>query len=137
MKHSPKNWAIVGLIQLAILIGGFNLPNSIVNGATWYAPIIDFGRIFSLFGIPICDTALVIKLLAIGKRNKEYIKQFIDDSNHAKYESIDPIYFANLTSKQMDSIELAFNHSRNDLIVEASLPFKSLQRYLEGINKNV
>jgi hypothetical protein len=137
MKHSPKNWAIIGSIQLLIIIGGFNLPNNIVNGATWYAPVIDFGRIFLLFIVPIGDAVLAIKILAIGRRKKEYIKQFIDDSNYAKYELIDPIHFVNLKSKQIDSIELAFKHSRNDLIIDTSLPFKSLQHYLKGTNKNV
>jgi hypothetical protein len=137
MKHSPKNWTIVGLIQLMIIIGGFNLPNSIINGATWYAPIIDFGRIFLLFGIPIGDATLIIKLLAIGKRKKEYVKQFIDNNSYVKYDLIDPIHFINLTSKQINLIELAFKHSRNDLIVDASLPFESLQRHLKGTNKNV
>jgi hypothetical protein len=136
MKHSLKNWVIVGSIQLGIIIGSFNLSNSIVNGATWYAPIIDFGRIASLFGIPVCDAALAMRLLSIGRRKKEHLKQFIDDSSHAKYELIDPIHFISLTSEQMDSIELAFRHSRDDSVLDNNLPFNSLQRHLQGTKKN-
>ena len=137
MKHSPKNWAVVCSIQLGIVIGGFNLPNSIVNGATWYAPILDLGRIALLFGFPVGDTILLLNLLAIGRRKKAYLKQFIDVSNHVKYESINPIHFTNLTSKQMDSIELAFEHSHDDLILSPSFSFESLQHYLQRTNKNV
>ena len=137
MKHSPKNWVMVCSIQLGIIIGGFSLPNHVVNGATWYAPIVDFGRIALLFGFPVGDTILALNLLAIGKRRKAYLRQFIDISNHIKYDSIDPIYFANLTSKQLDAIELAFNNSRNDLVFDPSFPFESLQHYLQGKNKNV
>jgi hypothetical protein len=137
MKHSPKNWAIIAWIQLGIIIGGFSLPNNIVNGATWYAPIVDFGRIALLFGIPFVDIFLLLKLLTAGKRRKAHLKQFIDASNHVEYESIDPIYFINLTSKQINSIELAFKNSHNDLILNASFPFESLQHYLQGTNKNV
>ena len=137
MKHSPKNWAIVCWIQLGIIVGGFSLPNQIVNGATWYAPIVDFGRIALLFGFPVGDTILSLNLLALGKRRKADLRRFIDISNHAKYESIDPIYFANLTPKQIDLIELAFNHSRDDLIFDPSFPFQSLQQYLQGRNKHV
>ena len=137
MKHSPKNWAIVCSIQLGIIVGGFSLPNHIVNGATWYAPIVDFGRIALLFGFPVGNTILSLNLLALGKRRKAYLRQFIDISNHVKYDSIDPIYFANLTPKQIDLIELAFNHSRDDLIFDTSFPFESLQQYLQGRNKHV
>ncbi len=137
MKHSLKNWSIIGSLQLGIIVGGFSLPNHIVNGATWYAPIIDFGRIALLFGFPLSDVCLLLKLLTIGKRKKTYLKQFIDIGNHVEYESIDPIYFINLTSKQIDAIELAFKNSRNDLIFDASFPFKSLQHYLQGTNRNV
>ncbi len=137
MKHSPKNWAMVCSIQLGIIVGGFSLPNHVVNGATWYAPILDFGRIALLFGFPVGDIVLSLKLLAIGKRRKAYLRQFIDANNHVKYESIDPIYFANLTSTQIKSIELAFNNSRDDLIIDPSFPFESLQHYLRGKNKNV
>ncbi len=137
MKHSPKNWAMVCSIQLGIIVGGFSLPNNIVNGATWYAPLIDFGRIVLLFGFPVGDTILSLNLLTIGKRRKAYLRRFVDVSNHAEYELIDPIYFANLTSKQIDSIELSFNNSRKDLILDTSFPFESLQRYLQGKNKNV
>lgn len=137
MNHSPRNWAIVALIQIGIIIGGFSLPDRIVNGATWYAPILDFGRITLLFGLPVCDIFLIIRLLAIGKRKKAYLKQFIDRSNHFEYESIDPIYFINFTTRQMKSIELAFENSRNDLIFEPSFPFDSLQHYIQGNNKNV
>ena len=137
MKHSPKNWAIVCSIQLGIIVGGFSLPNHIVNGATWYAPIVDFGRIALLFGFPIGDTILSLNLLALGKRRKAYLRQFIDISNQVKYDSIDPIYFANLTPKQIDLIKLAFNHSRDDLIFDPSFPFESLQQYLQGRNKHV
>jgi hypothetical protein len=137
MKHSPKSWAIIASIQLGIIIGGFSLPNNIVNGATWYAPIIDFGRIALLFGVPCGDVFLALRLLTIGKRKKRYLKQFIGASDRVEYESIDPIYFTNLTSKQMNSIELAFENSNNDVIIETSFPFKSLQHYLQGTNKNV
>ena len=137
MKHSPKNWVIVCWIQLGIIVGGFSLPNQIVNGATWYAPIVDFGRIALLFGFPVGDTILALNLLALGKRRKADLRQFIDISNHVKYDSIAPIYFANLTSKQIDLIELAFNHSRDDLIFDTSFPFESLQQYLQGRNKYV
>jgi hypothetical protein len=137
MKHSLKNWSIIAAIQLGIIIAGFSLPNNIVNGATWYAPILDFGRIALLFGIPTGDIFLLIKLLKIGKRKKAYLKQFIDANNHIEYESISPICFINLTSKQMNSIELAFRNSRNDLIFDASFPFESLQKYLQETNKNV
>jgi hypothetical protein len=137
MKHSPKNWAIVCWIQLGIIIGGFSLPNHVVNGATWYAPIVDFGRIALLFGFPVGDTILALNLLAIGKRRKAHLRQFIDVSNHTKYESIDPIYFINLTAKQLDLIELAFNNSRDDLIFNPSFPFESLQHHLQGKTKNV
>ncbi len=137
MKHSLKNWSIIASIQLGIIVGGFSLPNNIVNGATWYAPIVDFGRIALLFGIPFGDIFLLLKLLTIGKRKKIYLKQFMDTSNHIEYELINPIYFANLTSKQMNSIELASKNSRNDLIFNASFPFESLQHYLQGKNKNV
>jgi hypothetical protein len=137
MRHSPKNWAIVACVQLGIIVGSFSLPNSIVNSATWYAPIIDFGRIALLFGVPFGDVFLSLKLLTNGKRKKIYLKQFVDASNHAEYESIDPIYFVNLTSKQIDLIRLAFENSRNDLIFDASFPFKSLQHYLQGTSKNV
>jgi hypothetical protein len=137
MKHSPKNWAIVSWIQLGIISWSFTLPNHIINGATWYAPILDFGRIALLFGVPVGNIFLVLKLLAIGKHNKKYLKQFIDVSSHHKYDSIDPIYFINLTSKQIDSTELAFEHSRNDLTFDSNFPFELLQRYLQGTNKNV
>jgi hypothetical protein len=137
MKHSPKNWAMVCSIQLGIIVGGFSLPNHVVNGATWYAPIVDFGRIALLFGFPVGDIILSLNLLAIGKRRKAYLRQFIDANNHVKYDSIDPIYFANLTSKQLDSIELAFHNSRDDLIFDVSFPFESLQHHLQGKNKNV
>ena len=137
MKHSIKNWSIIASIQLGIIVGGFSLPNNIINGATWYAPILDFGRIALLFAVPVVDIFLLLKLLATGKRKKIYLKQFIDASNHIEYESIYPIYFVNLTSKQMDSIKLAFNNSRDDLIFNASFPFKSLQQYLQGTNRNV
>jgi hypothetical protein len=137
MKHSPKNWAIVCWLQLGIIVGGFSLPNHVVNGATWYAPIVDFGRIALLFGFPIGDTILALNLLAIGKRRKLYLRQFIDVSNHIKYDLIDPIYFANLTSKQLDAIELAFNNSRDDLVFDPSFPFESLQHHLQGKTKNV
>lgn len=137
MKHSIKNWSIIASIQLGIIVGGFSLPNNIINGATWYAPILDFGRIALLFAVPVGDIFLLLKLLATGKRKKIYLKQFIDASNHIEYESIYPIYFVNLTSKQMDSIKLAFNNSRDDLIFNASFPFKSLQQYLQGTNRNV
>jgi hypothetical protein len=136
MKHSPKNWAIIASIQLAIIASGFSLPNNIVNGATWYAPIIDFGRIALLFGFPFGDVFLTLKLLTIGKRKKAYLKQFIDASDRVEYESIDPIYFINLTSKQMNLIELAFKNSRDDLFLDASFPFESLRHHL-GTNKNV
>lgn len=131
MKHSFKNWTIAGLIQLVIIIGSFSLPNDIINGATWYAPIVDFGRIALLFGMPASDLILVTKLLATGKRKKIYLKQFIDVDNHFRYESIDPVHFINLTSKQMDLIELAFKHSRDDLTFDTSFPFESLQHHLK------
>jgi hypothetical protein len=137
MKHSPKNWAIVGWIQLGIIIWSFTLPNHIINSATWYAPIIDFGRIALLFGVPVADVFLLLKLLAIGKRNKKYLKQFIDVNSHIKYDSIDLIYFVNLTSKQIDSTKLAFENSRNDLTFDPNFSFELLQRYLQGTNKNV
>jgi hypothetical protein len=137
MKHSPKNWAIVCWLQLGIIVGGFSLPNHVINGATWYAPIVDFGRIALLFGLPVGDIILSLNLLALGKRRKAYLKQFIDVRNQIKYESIDPIYFANLTSKQLDAIEIAFNNSRDDLVFDPSFPFESLQHYLQGNNKNV
>lgn len=137
MKHSPKNWAIIALIQLGIIICGFSLPNNIVNGATWYAPIVDFGRIALLFIVPFGDIFLSLKLLTTGKRKKMYLKQFIDASNYIEYESINPIHFINLTPKQMNSIELAFKNSHNDLIFDVSFPFESLQYYLRGTNKNV
>ena len=136
MKHSPKNWLIIASLQLGIIVGGFSLPNNIINGATWYAPILDFGRIALLFDVPFCNVFLLLKLSATGKRKKKYLKQFIDISNHLEYESIYPIYFINLTSKQMDSIELAFNNSRNDLLFDASFPFESLQHYLQRTDKN-
>lgn len=128
---------MVGLMQLGIIIGSFNLPNSIINGATWYAPMIDFGRIALLFGVPVGDVFLSSKLLAIGKRKKAHLKQFVDASIHAKYDLIEPIYFINLTPEQIDSTELAFKHSNNDLVLDASLSFQLLQRYLKGTNKNV
>jgi hypothetical protein len=134
MKHNPKNWTIIALIQLTITISSFNLPNNIINGATWYAPIIDFGRIALLFGVPIVDAILVTKLLAIGKQKKTHLKQFMDTSDRIRYESIAPIYFISLTSKQIDSIELAFNYSRNDLVFDTSFPFESLQHHLQGKN---
>ena len=137
MKHSIKNWSIIASIQLGIIVGGFSLPNNIINGATWYAPVLDFGRIALLFVVPVVDIFLLLKLSTTGKRKKKYLKQFIDASNHIEYESIYPIYFVNLTSKQMDSIELAFNNSRNDLIFDASFPFESLQHYLQVTNRNV
>ncbi len=137
MKHSLKSWSIIASIQLGIIIGGFSLPHSLINGATWYAPVIDFGRIALLFGVPFGDIFLVLKLLADGKRKKKHLKQFIDVSNHSKYELIDPIHFINLTSKQMDSIEIAFRNSRDDLIIDPSFPFRSLQHYLQGTTKNV
>jgi hypothetical protein len=137
IKHSPKNWAMVCSIQLGIIVGGFSLPNHVVNGATWYAPIVDFGRIVLLFGFPVGDTILALKLLAIGKRRKAYLRQFIDISNHTKYDSIDSIYFINLTAKQLDLIELAFNNSRDDLVFDPSFPFESLQYHLQGKTKNV
>jgi hypothetical protein len=137
MKHNPINWAIIASLQLGIIIGSFSLPNNIVNGATWYAPVVDFGRIALLFGVPFGDIFLSLKLLTTGERKKKYLKRFIDASNHIEYESINPIYFINLTSKQINSIELAFEHSHNDLILDANLPFKSLQHYLQGTNKNV
>jgi hypothetical protein len=137
MKHSPKNWAIIALIQLGVIIGGFSLPNNIVNGATWYAPVIDFSRIALLFGVPFGDVFLLLKLLTIGKRKKIHLKQFVDVSNQIEYELIDPIYFINLTSKQIGSIEIAFKNSHNDLIFDASFSFELLQQYLQGKNRNV
>jgi hypothetical protein len=137
MKHSPKNWAIIASIQLAIIASGFSLPNNIVNGATWYAPIIDFGRIALLFGFPFGDVFLTLKLLTIGKRKKAYLKQFIDASDRVEYESIDPIYFINLTSKQMNLIELAFKNSRDDLFLDTSFPLESLRHHLQRTDKNV
>ena len=137
MRHSPKNWATVCFIQLGIIIGGFNLPNSIVNGATWYAPIIDFGRIALLLGFPVGDTIVSLNLLALGKRNKAYLKQFIDINSHHKYESINPLFFANLTSKQIDLIEFTSKQSQNDLVLDPSFSFELLQNYLQGINRNV
>jgi hypothetical protein len=137
MRHSPRNWAIIACIQLGILVGSFSLPNNIVNSATWYAPILDFGRIALLFGVPFGDVFISLKLLAAGKRKKIYLEQFIDANDRIEYESIDPIYFINLTPKQINSIELAFKNSHNDLIFDASFPFKSLQNYLQGTNKNV
>ena len=137
MKHSPKNWVIVCWIQLGIIVGGFSLPNQIVNGATWYAPIVDFGRIALLFGFPVGDTILALNLLALGKRRKADLRRFIDVSNQIKYESIDPIYFANLTPKQIDLIELAFNHSHDDSIFDSSFPFESLQHYLQAKTNHV
>ena len=137
MRHSPKNWATVCFIQLGIIIGGFNLPNSIVNGATWYAPIIDFGRIALLLGFPVGDTIVSLNLLALGKRNKAYLKQFVDINSHRKYESINPLFFANLTSKQIDLIELTSKQSQNDLVLDPSFSFELLQNYLQGINRNV
>lgn len=128
---------MVGLMQLGIIIGSFNLPNSIINGATWYAPVIDFGRIALLFGVPVGDVFLSSKLLAIGKRKKEYLKQFVDASIHAKYDLIEPIYFINLTLEQIDLTEVAFKHSNNDLVLDPSLSFQLLQRYLKGTNKHV
>ncbi len=137
MKHSPKNWAIIASIQLGVIIGGFSLPNHIVNGATWYAPIVDFGRIALLFGVPFGDIFLALKLLATGKHKKKHLKQFVNVSKHSEYELIDPIYFINLTSKQINSIEIAFENSRNDLVFDASFPFELLQHYLQGKNRNV
>jgi hypothetical protein len=137
MKHGLKNWSIIASIQLGIIVGGFSLPNRIINGATWYAPIVDFGRIALLFGLPLGDVVLLTKLLATGKRRKIYLKQFIDTNNYIEYESIHPIYFANLTPKQISSIELAFKNSREDSIIDTSFPFASLQHYLQGTHKNV
>ncbi len=128
---------MVGAMQLGIIIGSFNLPNSIINAATWYAPIIDFGRIALLFGVPVGDVFLSSKLLAIGKSKKEYLKQFVDAENHPRYDSIEPIYFINLTSEQIDLTKLAFKQSNNDLVLDADLSFQLLKRYLEGKNKNV
>jgi hypothetical protein len=137
MKHGLKNWSIIASIQLGIIIGGFSLPHHIVNGATWYAPILDFGRIALLFGIPLGDVCLLTNLLAVGKRRKIYLKQFIDDRNYMEYESIHPIYFVNMTIEQMKSIELAFKNSRDDSLLDPSFPFESLQHYLQGKIKNV
>jgi hypothetical protein len=136
MKHSPKNWLMVGFIQLGILVGSFNLPNSIINGNTWYAPLIDFGRIASLFGFPVGDTVLAIRLLAIGRRKKEYIRQFIDAKNHARYDTIEPINFISITEEQIQLIELAYRESRNDLIFDTSFPYESLQKYITGTHNN-
>jgi hypothetical protein len=136
MKHSPRNWAIIASIQLAIIASGFSLPNNIVNGATWYAPIIDFGRIALLFGVPFGDVFLALKLLTTGKRKKTYLKQFIDASDRVEYESINPIHFINLTSKQMNLIELAFKNSHEDLFINASFPFESLRHHLQRTDKN-
>jgi hypothetical protein len=131
------NWAIIALVQLGVIISSFSLPNHIVNGATWYAPIIDFGRIALLFGVPLGDVFLVLKLLTIGKRKKMYLKQFIDINSHVEYESINPIYFISITSKQMESVKLAFKYSCEDSTFAPSFPFESLQRYLQGTKKNV
>jgi hypothetical protein len=73
MKHNLKNWAIVGSLQLGILLGGFSLPNNIINAATWYAPILDFGRITLLFGFPIGDIVFLQKMFGIGSRRKEQL----------------------------------------------------------------
>jgi pilus assembly protein TadC len=137
MKHNPKNWAIIAWVQLGIIIGGFSLPNSVINGATWYAPIVDFGRIALLFGFPVGDIVLSIKLLKIGNRKKIHLKQFIDISDRVEYELINPIYFINITSKQIALIELAFRNSRHDLIFDVSFPFESLKKYLQETNRNV
>jgi hypothetical protein len=136
MKHNPRNWLMVGCVQVGILIGSFNLPNSIINGSTWYAPIIDFGRIASLFGLPVGDTVLAIRLIAIGRRKKEYLRQFIDASNHARYDNIEPINFISLTEEQIQSIELAYHNSRDDYILDTSFPYQSLQKYITGSQKN-
>lgn len=137
MKHSPKNWAIIGSLQFGIIIGGFNLPNNIVNGATWYAPLIDFGRIALLFGFPASNIVLSTKLLVVGKRKKAYLRQFIDSSSHFRYDSLDPIHFINLTPAQIDLIENNFKyHSRDDLLIDSDFSFKSLERYLQKTNEN-
>jgi hypothetical protein len=99
MRHNFRSWSIVGFVQLSIIIGGFNLPNNIINSATWYAPLLDFGRIALLFGLPVVNVVFVTNLLAIGKRKKAYLKQFINADNYFKYDSIDPIHFINLTSE--------------------------------------
>ena len=136
MVHNPKNWIIVASIQITILLGSFNLPNSIINGPFWFAPIIDIGRISSLFAFPAVDSVLVLRLLAIGRRKKEYIRKYIDPSNYDQFDLIEPIYFISITQKQIDSIQLAFNNSRDDLIFDTSFPFDSLQKCIQG-SKNV
>jgi hypothetical protein len=136
VKHSFKSWAIVSAIQIAIVIGSFNLPNRIVNGATWYAPLLDFGRIALLFVLPIGDVILATKLITIGRRKKAYLQQFIHPDYRAKYQLLDSIDFIHLSPQQMDSIELAFKHSQEDLIIDADFSFVSLKRYLQGTNRN-
>jgi hypothetical protein len=132
MRHSSRNWAAIGLAQLILIISSFNLPNNIINGATWYAPVIDFGRIALLFGVPIGDAILVTKVLEIGTKRKTYLKQFIDAKDLIEYESISPIGFANFTQEQISLIECAFNNSHDDLVFETSFPFKLIQNYLQG-----
>lgn len=130
IRHSPRLWATIGLFQTGIIITSLCLPNNIINGATWYAQILDFGRIGLLFGIPIIDFILITRLVKICKRRKTYLEQFIDDQNKFHYDSIVPLYFVNLTSRQIESIEFAFKHSQEDSIIDTNLPFKLLQKYI-------
>lgn len=102
IRHSPRSWAAIGLFQLGIIIASFCLPNSVINGATWYAQIIDFGRIVLLFGIPVIDSILIIRLIKICKHRKTYLEQFIDCDNKFHYDSIVPLYFINLTPRQIE-----------------------------------
>lgn len=137
MKYSPKNSVIIASLQFGILFGSFSLPNSIVNAATWYAPVIDFGRIALLFGFPVGDILLLHRFYTIGKRKKAQLRQFIDIEDAADYEAINPYNFVSLTPQQIDSIGLAFEQSRDDRILDKDFPFNSLQCYLQGSDKNV
>jgi hypothetical protein len=132
MKHSLRNWTLIGCTQICIVIGGFSLPNSIINGRTWYAPVLDFSRLASLLVFPIVDTSLVINLLKKGRKNKTYLRQFIDPNELQMFDMIEPINFISLSVEQMRNIELTFEQSRDDRILDTSCPFKTVQKYITG-----
>jgi hypothetical protein len=136
VKHNLKKWTLVLAIQIAVIVGSFNLPNRIINGATWYAPVLDFGRIVLLVCTPIVDTVAVTRLLAIGRRKKAYLQQFISTDNLLEYESISPLQFIHLSTQQINAIKLAHLHSVDDLVLDADLTFALLKRSLERVDKH-
>lgn len=131
MKFNTKDLLIICLFQFVLLVVLFSLPNTILNGATWYAVIVNFGRIGLLFGFPLLDLIFLLVALKKGKRLKLHLRQFIDSKDYYQYDLLSPLYFLNLNVRQVDSIILASSQSDDDLILDINFPFDLLLRYLQ------